>query len=475
MLPNKLAFVDIETTGLRAPYDRIIEIGILRVEDNKLVQTFHSLINPQTFLPKEIEMMTGITAGDLEYAPTFNRLKDAILAILADCTFAAHNVRFDYGFIKNEFKRENISFSSKHFCTVRLSQLLFPTEQRHNLDAIMKRFAIPCETRHRALDDAQVLFEFYQKLQERFSLDELEKMVNKCLKKPSLPVHLQATDLDILPEKPGVYIFYGKEGMPLYIGKSKNIKNRVLSHFASDISSVTEMNISQQIESIETQTTAGEIGALFLESHLIKKLLPLYNKKSRIKKELVAIKSRINTTGYQECFLEPITTIDPNALDTFLGFCKSQKQAKAFLADLAKQYSLCEKLLGLEKTQGACFANRLGQCKGACLGNEKPEIYNLRSLMAFSSTKIQPWPFAGPIIIEEKELNGNQEYFAVNNWCYLGKVGIDAEGNKKSNIDQNVTFDLDLYQILKQFIKKSPLSPQIKIVSPEQLALFLQN
>src|ERR1700691_2693001 len=113
MLPSKLAFVDIETTGTRSSYDRIIEIGILRVENNKFVKSFQSLINPQSYLPKEITMLTGITQQDIENAPTFRSVKDEILEILNDCTFVAHNVRFDYAFLKHEFLRERITYNSK--------------------------------------------------------------------------------------------------------------------------------------------------------------------------------------------------------------------------------------------------------------------------------------------------------------------------------------------------------------------------
>src|ERR1700722_6781047 len=113
MLPSKLAFIDVETTGTRASYDRIIEIGILRVENNKLVKTFQSLINPQSYLPKEITMLTGITQHDIENAPTFRSLKDEIVEMLEGCTFVAHNVRFDYAFIKHELLRENIPYSAK--------------------------------------------------------------------------------------------------------------------------------------------------------------------------------------------------------------------------------------------------------------------------------------------------------------------------------------------------------------------------
>ncbi len=461
MLPTKLAFVDIETTGHRSSYDRIIEIGILRVEDNKLVKTYQSLINPQSHLPKEITMLTGIRAEELENAPTFRTIKDEILELLADCTFVAHNVRFDYGFLKHELMRENISFTTKHFCTVRLSRLLYPSWPRHNLDAVMQYCNISCANRHRAFDDAQVLFEFYNHLQKTLPLEQLEQALAKTMKKPSLPIKLPIEELEKLPEKPGVYVFYGEKGAPLYVGKSINIKNRVLSHFSQDIASPTEMNIAQQIESIETITTAGELGALFLESQMIKELLPLYNKRSRIKRELIALKSKINDKGYHQCYMEPITTITSDTLQSFLGFFRSRRQAKAFLVDIAKNHSLCERLLGLENTKSACFGYRLNRCKGACINSENPKLYNLRFITALTDIKILTWPFEGSIIIQENDIDGKKEYFVIDNWCYAGNVTVDNEGNVKDEFLKAVTFDLDMYKILRLYLKNPANSKKI--------------
>ena len=501
MLPSKIAFVDIETTGGRSLFDRIIEIGIIRIEDNKIVSTYNSLINPQTHLPSIITTLTGITADDLENAPTFREVSRDIRELLADCVFAAHNVRFDYGFLKSEFKRQEITFNAKHFCTVRLSRLLYPQFPRHNLDALIERFNFTCKNRHRALDDATVLHDFYQRIQKEFAPDILLDAMNKTLKKPSLPLKLTQEVLDDLPEGPGVYIFYGSpprddsgsvtgetgkplkkdladtlglanisaNTIPLYIGKSKNIKNRVLNHFSSDIHSPLEMKISQQIESIETIKTAGELGALLLESELIKKMLPLYNQKSRIKKELVAIKTKINGDGYQECFLEPVTTINPQKLESFLGIFKSRKQAKNFLADIAREYELCEKMLGLEKTKGPCFAYRLNRCKGACTGLEKALFYNMRVFTAFTATKIHSWPFKGPVLIEEAQIDGKKEYFLIDKWCHVGTIVIDGEGNKKSDLRSDYSFDLDVYHIIKQYLRSQQNVQKIKVVPSNEI------
>ncbi len=230
------------------------------------------------------------------------------------------------------------------------------------------------------------------------------------------------------------------------------------------------MQIAQQVKRIETVTTAGELGALLLESQLIKEMLPIYNKKSRIKHELIAVRKRITKDGYYECYFEPIAKINAKNLQDFLGFFKSRKQAKTTLSDLAKQHMLCEKLLGLEKTNGSCFAHRLNRCKGACVGEENITIYNLRLQTAFSENKILPWPFPGAILIQESEgiyddfgLKGKNEYFIIDNWCFLGTVTVDSEGNINDKQTNEITFDLDIYKILKQFLKNPANRKKIKL------------
>lgn len=181
MLPPKLAFVDIETTGLHASYDRIIEIAIIRVEHNTITNTYSSLINPQTAIPRNIEMITGIRAHELIHAPTFHEIKEIIFPLISDCVFVAHNVSFDYNFIKQELLRQKISYTAKQFCTVKLSRKLYPTYNHHNLDSIIKRFNFRCQKRHRALDDATILVEFYKKVQKEFSLERLAAVCNKII------------------------------------------------------------------------------------------------------------------------------------------------------------------------------------------------------------------------------------------------------------------------------------------------------
>ena len=495
MLPQKLAFVDIETTGTRSSFDRIIEVGIVRVEDNKIVKTYQTLINPQTHIPQEIVMLTGITAKDLEEAPTFREVADDILEALQDAFFVAHNVRFDYSFLKYEFKRREITFSPKHFCTVRLSRALFPRAKHHNLDSLIKRFQISCEKRHRALADAQVLFEFYQKIQSLFPLEKIAEAINIGLKRPTIPLSLSLSDLESLPELPGVYIFYGEGNVPLYIGKSINIRDRVLSHFSNDMRSMLDAKISQQIKRVETILTAGELGALFLESDLIKRLMPLYNRKLRTKKQLTVIKSKKDAAGFATAYHDTVTdeeiaqmhtaiSQESELMDSFLdtkskasasvvGFFRSSRQAKDYLYQMAKEHGLCEKLLGLEKTKGPCFGYRLGRCKGACVREEKPLFYNLRFAGAFSHTRIGSWPFPGPIVIEETDyLTNKTDHLIVDRWCFLGSVVADENGNL-NEIRRDYAFDLDMYKILRQYLRSPKNVKRIKLLSGNKLQNLL--
>ena len=445
---GNLAIIDVETTGGSAPYDRIIEIGIVRVENNKIVRKFETLINPETTLSPFIENLTGIVTKDLENAPLFSEIKSEIVELLDDAIFVAHNARFDYSFIKNELKRIGIPYSAKQLCTVKLSRLLFPAFSHHNLDSIIERFEIECKRRHRAYDDAYVLWEFLQKIPNTISEEKFEKALQAILKKPSLPPLLKSSQIAKLPEKAGVYIFYGSSAIPLYIGKSISIKDRVMSHFINDTDSSTELEISQQVERIETILTGGELSALLLESELIKKMQPIYNRKLRHARKLVTLKRKLTKEGYHSVSISNGEEIKSDEIEDVLGIFKSVKSAKEHLANLVDEYSLCQKMVGLQKISGPCFSYHLEKCKGACVGAENPNIFNARFIMAFSKTKLSAWPFSGPILVKEKK-DDIGEAMLFDKWCYLGKY---SEYVYEESNDVTTLSDMDVYKILKRFI-----------------------
>ena len=446
MLSLPLSFVDLETTGTSTNFNRIIEIGILKVDRNKVIRKYETLINPEISIDPFIQQYTGINPQDLENAPTFYDLKDEILEILKDSIFVAHNVRFDYGFIRNEFKRFDISFSSKHFCTVKLARLLYPEWKKYNLDTVIEKFKLNIKRRHRAFDDAKAIWHFYKKSQKEIKKDKFESALRIALKRPSVPVNLSQEILEALPESSGVYIFYGDKSTPLYIGKSLNIRDRVLSHFSGDHLSTLEMKISQTVKSIETVQTAGELGALLLESSLIKKLQPLYNRLLRNKRQLLVLKKIVNPDGFNTITTGILSEITIDDFSEIIGIFKSQKELKNTLHDLSEEYSLCNKLLGLEKTDRYCFAFHLGQCKGACQSEEMSLKYNLRFDEAFYKFKIKRWPFTGPIIVKEKSIG--RESFIIDKWCIL-----DSVKSQYDKINTEYGFDYDTYKIIKRYIE----------------------
>lgn len=471
MLPKKLAFVDIETTGGSVTADRVIEIGIVRVENNTVVQTYKSLIHPNKIISQSIELLTGITNDMLLSAPTFWEVKKDIADILEDCHFVAHNVRFDYSFLKNEFARFEQEFSPKHFCTVKLSRLLYPQYRHHNLDSIIERHGFTVKNRHRAYDDAYVLWQFYQKAMAEFGAEQLGKAISIITKRPSLPVNISRETIAAIPNNPGVYIFYGDEGVPLYVGKSVTLRDRILSHFSADHSNTKEMKITQNINSIETIETPGELSALIKESQLVKELQPIFNSQLRRCQKFICALKDVSKTGYPIIRFETVDSFTPDILHRTLGIFRSLKQAKQFATYAAETYQLCKKLLSLEHMAGACFGYRLEKCKGACVEKESAEAYQERFSEAFGSKTISTWPYKGAVIIIERKPNEESgQYFLINQWCIIDSGTFSDEYDAKDRMfrydtwdtlgnlhksKQPVPFDLDTYKILLGYFTKT--------------------
>lgn len=464
MLPNQFAFVDIETTGGSVTHDRIIELGLLRVENGVVTDTYETLINPQTYVSPFIEDMTGIHQEELVSAPLFEEVKDTFLRLMEGCVFVAHNVRFDYSFIKNELRRLGISFSPHHLCTVKLSRYLYPQHKRHNLSSIIERHNLQCSRRHRAFDDAKAIFDFYTLSKKAIPEKKFTQAITAILKRPSLPIGLSEDQVESLPDSPGVYIFYSEEKIPLYVGKSINIRDRVLSHFSGDHLSTKEMNMCQQVRSIESVNSGGELSALVRESMMIKQLQPLYNRMLRLHKKMVlAVETTVDE--YKAVIFKTVSQIDEADKEHVVGVFRSLKQAKESFEELAKKHSLCKKLLHIEKTRNGCFGYKLGWCKGACMGKESALQYNMRHTIAFSALKIKKWPFPGPILIrEENEQAGLTESFLIDRWT-IQKILRNDQENTETMVD--TSFNLDVYKILSRYVFDAKHQKNIHVVSHE--------
>ncbi len=453
------AFVDTETTGGSFLHHRIIEIAIVLVRDDRVLERWSSLVNPERSIPPLIQDITGITEEDLRDAPTFDTIADDVLSRLENAVFVAHNARFDYAFIKNELRRTGRRFQAKTLCTVRLSRLLHPSLKHHNLDALIERFGIGCENRHRALDDAEAMLQFWNTSRAEKGDETFQWAVDKLLQTPTLPPTLHKRLIDDLPEGPGVYVFIGKNKRPIYIGKSVNIRTRVLSHFAGDHAMPKDMKIVQEIADIEYHETAGELGALLLESRMIKQHLPIYNRMLRRVSSRCTVVLRQNKTGF---FVPDILRGDGlTAADIgdCYGMFGTRKTAEATLALVAEENGLCPAVLGLEKTssKGACcFSYHLKKCEGACIGEMDAAAHNLRLLTALGGIRHQRWPFPGMIGIRETSAEtGNQEIHVFSHWTHVGSCRDEESLREILDARTPVDFNVDTYKIVKSFLHRA--------------------
>lgn len=448
---DNFSFVDVETTGSNAACGRIIEIGILRMEKGSLVAKFQSLVNPQMRINPFIEGLTGINQIELDNAPKFSEIKKTILKLLKESVFVAHNVRFDYSFIRSEFKRSETEFSQKQLCTVKLAKILYPGFRSYKLDSLIENLGISCKNRHRAFDDAEVLYHFFLKATKEIRKEKLMKALNSVMKRPTIPLGITEGEIDSLPEETGVYKFFGGNNALLYVGKSVNIRDRVFSHFSCDRLSSREKQIAGQIKRVEAVITTGELSALLLESELVKKYRPIFNRNNRDKNKIIALVKVVTKEGYYSIGIKSLLEIGVADLENVVGIFRSKRKIKDCFYALAPKYNLCYKLLGLENTEKYCFAYQLGRCFGACLGKENKLKYNLRFDKAFFHLKIKRWPFSGPVIVMEKDKDF--QYYLFDKWCYLGNLKNDTEIEEIRN--KEYIFDYDTYIIIRKYLNKA--------------------
>lgn len=247
----------------------------------------------------------------------------------------------------------------------------------------------------------------------------------------------------------GVYLFYGGEDVLMYVGKSKTIRARVRSHFAAR----DERWLTKRIHRIEVRETAGELGALLLESQLIKELHPMYNVRSRQPRRIIIARRVENEQGYVTVKLEAVDYLDLKPDAPILGIFKHKTQAKEFLDTISKSHRLCSKLLRLETSRGCCFPYHLGQCDGACIGEEDPTAYNARVDAAFEARRIIAWPFDGPVILEEISKDKKlREVFVIDNWCLIGTGKRNSCAGQSGDSSSPHRFDYDSYKLLYSYV-----------------------
>ncbi|WJF90956.1 exonuclease domain-containing protein [Paraburkholderia bonniea] len=286
-IDTPIVFVDLETTGGSASEDRITEVGVVELGPHG-VSRWSTLLDPQQPIPPFIQQLTGITDEMVVGAPTFEAIAPALFERLEGKLFIAHNASFDRGFLQSAFRRAGFSFNPDVLCTVRLSRALFPAEKRHGLDALVERHTLVPTDRHRALADADLLWQFWQRLHELVPLELLRGQIERTMRRFRLAGDITEALLETVPTGCGVYVFYGEEDVPLYVGRSVRLRQRVRTHLSGERRSAKEMRLVAQVRRVEWRATGGELGALLAEAQWIATLRPGHNRQPRASKREVA-------------------------------------------------------------------------------------------------------------------------------------------------------------------------------------------
>jgi DNA polymerase-3 subunit epsilon len=456
VLRGPVACVDLETTGGTAAQHRITEVGIVLLDDGAVVEQWSSLVNPCQHIPPSIQSFTGITNEMVADAPTFEDLRSEIRTRLEGRLFVAHNARFDYGFVRSEFRRMGERFSAPVLCTVRLSRALFAEHNRHNLDALIERWSLDCGQRHRALGDAAVLPGLLAAFEGAVGAEKVQQVVEASRFESRLPPHLPPDLADDLPEGPGVYLFRGEGGALLYVGKSRNLRSRVLEHFSAGHRSSKEGKLGSQVREVEWIETGGELGALLLESRMVKELAPTTNRRLRKSAGVFCVRLHESEGALRPC----VEALDTEFLDQdaeAYGPFRSERDARRALEGKARESGLCLKRLGLEQGPGSCFGFQLGRCRGACVGKEPPALHDARLRLALSSLRLRAWPFEGPVGIRERTADGAGTLLhVVDRWQHLGTARDEGEVAELLRPSCGRAFDPDSYRIVARCLERLP-------------------
>jgi DNA polymerase-3 subunit epsilon len=359
------AIIDIETTGGNASRERITEIAIYVHDGLQVVKEYSTLVNPECKVPPFVARLTGITDDMLVNAPKFYEVARDIVEITDGCTFVAHNAAFDYSFVKQEFLNLGYKYKRPVLCTVKMSRKLLPGHKSYSLGNLCNSLGIQITSRHRASGDALATVKLFERL---LHVDPTLSQI------PTDGLHpaLDRSIFSRLPSGAGVYYFHDENSKLLYIGKSKNIRARVLSHFQNS-SAGKAIEMRSNTSSISFEETGSELIALLLESDEIKKHKPLHNRLQRRTLYKYGLYSFYLQSGYRVIQIEKIkTTGKPHTV--FASF----DEALVLVHELASKYNLCQKLCGLYQNHGACFQHSIGQCNGACIGIEPADSYNQR-------------------------------------------------------------------------------------------------
>ena len=422
---TQFAIVDIETTG--TIHDgKITEIAIIVHDGTKEIERFTTLLNPQRKIDRYVVKLTGITDAMVADAPLFEEHAERIFEMTKDRVFVAHNVSFDYGFLKKEFAALKMEFKRETLDTIDICRRIIPDLPSYSLGKLCASLGIEMDSHHRALDDTAATATLFQRLFQKDPTTVFSR-IKPDMPDVRIPPNLPASELENIPTSAGVYYFYDGDDEILYVGKSINIKKRVLSHFHPK-EKKKWAELWKAVHSISYEETGSELVALLLESQEIKKLQPPINYAQKKVSFRYGIYEETDEEGYIGLAIRRKKKEDGAPLLEIRNY----HEGKRLLLRQAKKHELCQCLMGLHRLNGRCFHYQIKNCRGTAMGLEAPEEYNKRIAVAksalgmtidntlvigtgrtqeeYSLVQIEDGKYIGYGFIEKEEANQPLEY-----------------------------------------------------------------
>lgn len=452
------AIIDIETTGGSSQNEKITEIAVFIHDGEKVIDEFQTLIHPEKSIPPFISQMTGITNEMVENAPKFFEIAKKLIELTEGKIIVAHNSAFDYNFIRQEYKHLGYDFKRKTLCTVKLSRKLLPGKKSYSLGKLCSELGISIHGRHRAGGDAAATVQLFAILLKT-GAKELQVPIDKYEKQlKELQLNFDKNLIAKLPEATGVYYFYNEEKKLIYIGKSKNIRQRVIQHL-SNYSTKKAIEMKNSIADIDFETTGSELVALLKESEEIKIHQPIYNRSQRRSRFNYGLYVSYDSQGYIRLSHEK--TVNSSLP---LASYSSALEAKNSLHYLVDFYGLCQKLCGLYESSDACFHYGIKKCQGACIGLESVEAYNNRAKKALSQFEQQYKNF---MVIDVGKNENEKALVLVENGKYkgFGFADVDMMNNNLELLKENILprqDNRDVQQIIKNYLKNHKVQKLIR-------------
>ena len=374
------AIVDIETTGSFAANNGITELAIVLYDGKRITNRYETLVNPLQSIPRYVQALTGITDEMTASAPLFEEIAAEVYEYLKDAIFLAHNVNFDYSFIKHQLATCGFDLNTKKLCTIRLSRKVFPSQPSYSLGNLCRQLGIELSNRHRAGGDADATVRLFEKILANDTQGHVQFMLKGKNKEQYLPPNLPAEQIDRLPYTAGVYYFHDQKGKVIYVGKAKNVKSRVRSHFSNNNPHHQKQEFLRNIYSISWQDCGTELMAYLFECIEIKRLWPKYNRSLKRFEQTYGMYVFEDRNGYMRLVIEKRKRhIQP--IYTFSLLAEGQ----TLLRKLVRQFGLCPKLCFVQTDDDACAGIKDQYCSGACEQKEPASVYNERLSRAIQS------------------------------------------------------------------------------------------